>query len=305
MKKIFILLIVCVLITSCSNNRSVNVTPSPTLTPTLYTERSGNQTKYFMKDIINNTSLIPEYMAVAYQKYVSALKELNSSATIDSMVSIVDNYKSIKLNINDYIIRFFADTDRPHQKHWTIEFNTDNVSLLKEVFAATFMVTDETMDIETAKNNSQKLSNSFSTVSISDVFDSGDFYVYTVGDYDNIFNKPHYYCYVICKDNVKMSEQERSEYSKLDYDTAKNGIMNNGMKNIVHGRVKTMTLSSSPSYGGQSFIVVDDDKNEYEIHSRYSTIPHKFDIGDTYNFYGIVEGDDTTSPAEMSLTDFY
>lgn len=247
------------------------------------------------------SSSVPNNVKNVYDAYDTALSELQSNVHLTNSVSTPEGYNLYVIPMDDYKLNFIKTDNADTQNEWWIEFTLDEPQKLKDVFAASFMVTDPSCDTSSARDKGQALANTFSKTALSDIFDSGNYYIYTLSSYDTILRCYNYNLYIKNKDLFTMPDDVLSQYQTTSYDVAVNGIMNKGYKIAFSGSVKTLTLDSANNYNGENFIVCDTYGNEYNVHTYYGKIPHVFDVGDAYTFYGVVTGDDTVAPADIDL----
>lgn len=165
----------------------------------------------------------------------------------------------------------------------------DNVSM-KNMFSCFIKAVDGSVSIAEAQAKAQEIANMYTRKGeFSPLYING-FYTFLCAWGDT---EPYTLTlYALNPSNMRLSDAELSQYQNLDY-SALSSKMNDGMKVTFHGTIKTFTLDDLlKKYPLTYFVVTGDDGNLYKVYYRWGTFAQRFNIKQTYTFYGTLDNKD-------------
>ena len=190
--------------------------------------------------------------------------------------------------------------DRIREDETNKNFSTSiiNVSKNAEVvkdFLTAFILMNEDIDLNAARQKMQKMANSYSSGEYSDILETGNYKVY-FRPVDSFSSELWF------RDVNNKEEIDQSEYLPIDYKAACAREMNKGAQFYFSGKVlekRTSYLGSSPR-NIASIIVLADDGHKYQVIYDYEDSPI---VGKTYEFYtSLYDMGETEFPVLMTAT---
>ena len=314
MRKIFLLLLACLMLTGCGK---VSEEAGASKTGEEIEERGGDATEKSETE----TSMVEEELALVeklepdkipqyVQKIYQCYKELQE--TYDLQYAAVEGKEPKGVNQYGYeyiveeteelenIKRYkFHLTDRDNSKKemeftfeakdyiakimgksYYIEFVPSGEQYFKDVITATFMITGG-YEYSEAQEKMQKFINSYQR----DYYSAPPFYS---GNYTLFFSSQSsngsVNFHVVYNEEI-FADLDKEEYSPADHDMYLSYIMNAGAKMRLIGKIVDKRTDNSHIV---ILIVADEDGKEYEVHFSYESNPTQFEIGEQYVFYGSI-----------------
>lgn len=295
----------------CSCNDKATA-PTPTPIPYKYV---NSQYIYQAKDILY-TDLLPDYVSDIYTAYSETISKLDPNLVIGDKVFLKEELADFKIydtmegDISRYNSIFEAsfylnglNDDKSLKRKFSFSINLDNPQSLKKLFAATFLITDNSLSVDDAISKANEFIIAFSNNHYGNIVESGDYLLYTVTQIP-ITKVPYSRFYVKHKDNIFLSEEEKQQYTEVDYSIAQNGRLNKDLKIFLKGTVDTDYSSHTLDNSSVYFIIVDENGDKYRILQSQTNIPKIFQVGDTYTFYGIIRENEIGDPAHLTLKSY-
>jgi len=309
MKKAFALLLVCFIIGGCgkqSGGTEVVQTKKETEAADAVVDTKDTETapeamteKETMEEEMDSD--IPEHVKQIYLGY----KEVQETCDVQYLM---EDPAPRKNKFGSYEF-YLADKDNPRESEsfWFEEYDGEtektyhmNISLdageyFEDIIIATFMVTGG-FNYAEAKDQMQKLIQSYPVDNYSDILDSGEYKILLtpLGATGLAFNLE-----VIQKDEI-FKKIDKNQYSDISYDLYQAPYENAGMLVSLTGTVLEHQQKKDLSLI-EVLRVLGEDGNEYIVSYLLKYYPVMFEIGKQYTFYGQLETKRTIWDVSISL----
>jgi len=292
MKKAFVLLLVCLIAGGCGKQseepETVKTEKETEAAEVLVDNKDAETVSEAVTEketkVEEMDSDIPEHVKQIYLGY----KEVQETCDVQYLVYDLTPQKSKygsyvfylmdKDNPKEDIMLFFEECDGEIEKSYRAIFALDEGEYLKDAIIATFMITGE-LNYSEAREQMQKLFQSYPVDDYSDILDSGDYKVLLTPD-----NGTGIKLEIRHKDEI-FRKIDKDQCSDISYDMFQNPDKNAGTlvsltgTVLEHDREKNIILRDR-------LRVLGEDGNEYIIAYFLDSCPVIFEIGRQYTFYG-------------------
>ena len=203
---------------------------------------------------------------------------LNNVARKNNLKFIVEESKiengytnkiqGVETLVDNYFILYWPSSSF---NYYYFELDASKDKELLDEFLIAIVLVNDSISLEKSKEKVNDMVDTIKEDSLSDLLETGKFIMY--------YNPLDLTLHVYRKSDYKFKDLNKDDYTKIDYEAAKDKEKNKGTMFYLKGKVEAEEKNTDLYY----VCVLAEDGNRYKIHTGYA---YNIKIGKNYEFYG-------------------